>query len=249
MTEVSQGSELIESPGADRGATASVYERIRQKILRNEVPPAARINIDHLARELDVSATPVREALRQLQGDNLVLQEQGRGYSTTPLLDASELGAMFEFRLLIEPWAARAAAQGRLSNPGRALEREIAELESLAGRRSDVSFELIEHDTRFHDAILASVGNRVLHMAYAQTHCHLHAFRLLPSDHTGEKTLAEHRAIARAIREEDPDAAEAAMRTHLATAYLRFAEKHDRRASASVGESVVHTRPHTRLSL
>lgn len=214
------------------GATSSVYWRIRQKILRNEIAPDSHVNINLLARELDVSSTPVREALKQLQGDNLVSQEPGRGYRTTPLLDRDELRAMFEFRLLVEPWAAKVAAQSRLSNPGHQLLRQIAELDVLIEGHPDVRYELVEHDARFHDTILASIDNAVLRTAYSQTHCHLHAFRLYPSDHTGEVTITEHRKIADAIRAGEAEGAEAAMRAHLVTAYLRFSEGHEGQSEA-----------------
>ena len=238
----------LPDPQRDRDSAGSVYELIRAQILRNEITPDERINIDALARELSVSPTPVREALRQLQGDNLVVQHPGRGYSTTSLLNERELREMFEFRLLVEPWAARAAAQDRLGNPGYLLDRQLSELEELATAQGDVRFQLVEHDTAFHDVIFAAAENEVLHSAYRQTHCHLHAFRLFPNDHTGEKTVQEHRDIARAIRERDPDAAEAAMRHHLITAYLRFSEGYASPARLP-GTAVDRPGPNTRLSL
>src|SRR5690625_1441110 len=100
---------------ADANSPSSVYARLREQIMRNEIPPASRINVHQLARELKVSTTSVREASRQLQGNELVVKHPRRGYSTTPLLNDDQLRSMFEFRLLIEPWAARIAAQDRLS--------------------------------------------------------------------------------------------------------------------------------------
>ncbi|GAA1327055.1 GntR family transcriptional regulator [Leucobacter albus] len=215
------------APSADQHASQSVYEQIRSRVLREEIPPNARINIDALARELQVSSTPIREALRQLQGDNLVVQEPGRGYRTTPILNPTQLRELFEFRLLVEPWAAKIAAQDRLQNPAYRLEAEIADITALVSNQSDIRYELMDHDIRFHDAILGSTSNEVLRSAYAQTHCHLHAFRLHPGERTGEFTVQEHRVIHRAIRDHDPEAAEQAMRDHLAAAYLRFEVAHN----------------------
>lgn len=217
----------MSQPTSGGKATAAfVYEQIRAKILRNEITPDSRINIDALSRELGVSPTPVREALQRLQGDNLVIKEEGRGYSATSLLNERELRKLFEFRLLIEPWAARVAAGDRLSNPGHILDRQLLDLQQLIASQGDVRFNLVEHDTAFHDAIIAATDNEVVHSAYTQAHCHLHAFRLHPADHSGVHTVPEHRAIAVAIRERDPEAAEQAMREHLINAYLRFAEGH-----------------------
>lgn len=216
----------MDATGIELNSPRAVYMGLRQRILRNEILPSSRLNVDKLARELGVSSTPVREALRQLQGDRLVVQHPGKGYSTTPLLNASELREMFEFRLLIEPWAARTAAQDRLSNPGLALEQQVAAFDELALRHPDVRFELVEHDAHFHDSILASVGNSVVHSAYQQAHCHLHAYRLFPNDYNGQITILEHRAVASAIRDRDPAGAEAAMRSHIESAYQRFAAGH-----------------------
>lgn len=206
----------------DDHSAASVYAQIRARVLHHEIPPNTRINIDGLARELQVSPTPVREALKQLQGDNLVLQTPGRGYSTTPVLELDELRDLFEFRLLIEPWAARIAAQDRLSNPGHELAAQVQALKKVMSDAQDARYEIMNHDINFHDTILRSSKNEVLRGAFAQTHCHLHAFRLNTSDFTGERTISEHIAVLEAIQERDPAAAEAAMRNHLTTAFLRF---------------------------
>jgi DNA-binding GntR family transcriptional regulator len=240
---------LQNDPSLSSRSTGGVYWHIRQKILRNEIPPASKINIDDLARELKVSPTPVREALKQLQGDNLVIQEVRRGYQTTPLLDSDELRDLFEFRLLLEPWAAHAAAQDRLSNPGHDLENLIDGLNELSEGYGDVRFELVEHDTRFHDLIFLGARNPVLRKAYSQTHCHLHAFRLYPSDHTGALTVQEHRKIANAIRARDPEGAAEAMRDHLSNAYLRFAEGYKNFPGASPQASTLRGTESVRLSL
>lgn len=213
------------SPEEAAGA-ATVYERIRSKILRNEIPPDTRLSIDGLAREVGTSPTPIREALRHLQGDNLVVQEPGRGYRSTPLLNQRELRELFEFRLLVEPWATKAAAQDRLSNPTLTLERELDELTELIAAKADVRYDLMDHDIRFHDAIFVAADNEVLHAAYSQRHCHLHAFRMFPNDYNGSYTVAEHRAVLNAIKAHDQEAAEQAMRDHLTAAYLRFERGH-----------------------
>ncbi len=57
------------------------YSRIREMLLTHEIAPGERINIDALARDLDVSQTPVREALARLESDDLVIKEPLRGYA------------------------------------------------------------------------------------------------------------------------------------------------------------------------
>lgn len=208
-------------------AAGDVYSALRASILDSEIPPGTRINIDAVARRLGVSQTPVREALQRLEGDNLLVYSPGRGYSTTPLLDLAELRALFEFRLLVEPWAARSAAVDRLSNPGSALQIELAKLASTMKDDGDVRQDLVAHDARFHDLILLAAGNPVVRQAYAQTHCHLHTFRLYPADAAGAITLAEHRRIRDAISACDPAEAEAAMAEHIRNSFSRFLRAFD----------------------
>ena len=75
--------------------------------------------------------------------------------------------------------------------------------------------------------ILDAAGNDVVRQAYAQTHCHLHVFRLFPVDFDGAITIAEHRTILEAISSCDRDAAELAMAEHIRKSFERSAEAFD----------------------
>ncbi|MBT2548210.1 GntR family transcriptional regulator [Arthrobacter sp. ISL-65] len=207
-----------------KAAVSDVYASMRAAILEGEMAPGARINIDAVSRSLGVSQTPVREVLQRLEGDNLVVYSPGRGYSTTPLLDLVELRSLFEFRLLVEPWAARAAAVDRLANPAAALEKELTGFRKTMKVTKDLRQDLVAHDTRFHDTILAASGNSVVRHAFGQTHCHLHTFRLYPADVDGAITVAEHSAVTDAIEACDPEGAEAAMTRHIRNSFDRFAQ-------------------------
>jgi DNA-binding GntR family transcriptional regulator len=211
-----------------------VYEALKDQILDNRIPPGTKVNIDAVARELGVSPTPVREALQRLQGDNLVVATSGRGYSTTALLDAAGLRDLFEFRLLVEPWAARAAAVDRLDNPARRLDGELADFRARSGSGGDIRRDLVAHDTQFHELILGASGNGVINNAFGQTHCHLHLFRLYPADVDGTITIEEHRQVSEAIRSCDPSRAEEAMYHHLVMSYRRFAEAFDGGAAVAL---------------
>lgn len=216
MTLVDDKGEAKES-GA---AVAKVYEALRVPILDGQIPPGERLNIDAIARRLGVSQTPVREALQRLEGDDLLVYTPGRGYRTTPVLDLAGLRSVFEFRLLVEPWAARAAATDRLSNPAAALETELTAFHEVASG-ADVRQELLGHDTRFHAMILSATGNDVVASAFNQTHCHLHVFRLYSVDANGAITIEEHGRITDAIRRCAPDEAERAMTEHIHRSYER----------------------------
>jgi DNA-binding GntR family transcriptional regulator len=88
-----------------------VYETLKALVMEHTLAPGDRINIDALARELDVSPTPVREGLARLESDGLVRKRALVGYTVSPLLTRSEFTDMFDMRLVLEGAAARWAAQ------------------------------------------------------------------------------------------------------------------------------------------
>lgn len=223
---------------------SDVYSAMRASILKGEIEPGTRINIDAVARSMGVSQTPVREVLQRLEGDNLVVYTPGRGYSTTPLLDLAELRSLFEFRLLVEPWAARSAAVDRLANPAAALDKELSAFRDRMQNSGDLRQDLVAHDTRFHDTILAAAGNPVVRHAFAQTHCHLHTFRLYPADVDGAITVAEHSAVREAIRTCQPERAEEAMAEHIRNSFTRFAQAFEDNVALSPLEDSGPPKPH-----
>ena len=202
-------------------SSTDVYEHLKRRILEHSIPPSTRLNIMQIAKELKVSATPVREALRLLQGDNLLEAISNKGYQTTPVLNARQVRDLFEFRLLIEPWAASAAATNRLQNPGLELDREIKNFDSSARPTRQI---MLNHDHKFHKIILQSTGNFDVVRAFEQSHCHLHLFRMFGGDWDFAASLEEHKQIARAVSKAEPKAAEEAMRLHLHSAYRSFTE-------------------------
>jgi DNA-binding GntR family transcriptional regulator len=236
MTTKSQ--KFLAQAASSRSSTAEVYDLIRRKILEHSIPPATKINIDQISKELGVSATPVREALRLLQGDNLLVATSNKGYATTPILDARGVRDLFELRLLIEPWAARTAAANRLLNPAKEL---LEEIKSFDAKSDSIQHSMIGHDSRFHKAILISTENQVVIQAFEQSHCHLHLFRMFRDDWDWKLSLNQHKAIAKAIANADPAGAEEAMRIHLNSAYLGFIDvmpkNSEIRPLAKVGKS------------
>lgn len=211
---------LMQSVSA-RLTTADVYEKLRRKILDHSIPPATKVNIHHISKEFGVSPTPVREALRLLQGDNLLVATSNKGYATTQVLDLAGVRDLFEFRLLIEPWAARVAASNRLANPANIL---VGELEHFDTSTDSMQHTLISHDSRFHNAILASTDNQTVIQAFKQSHCHMHLFRIYSLDWPWQATIQEHERIMKCIQASDPVSAEKAMRDHLYGAYERFSQ-------------------------
>jgi len=195
-----------------------VYEAIKAMVMDHVVRPGARVSIDGLSRELAVSPTPVREALARLESDGLVVKEPLKGYRATSLLTREEFDDLYQFRRLIEPWAARKAAE-RITPEGAAqLRREMASAEPPVTDDYEGYKALTAHDTRFHALLARLSGSEQVRVAFERTHCHLHIFRLHFDRDIGTEAVAEHRRIAEAVVAGDADAAEAAMLAHLESA-------------------------------
>jgi len=196
------------------------YDTLRALVLEHVLPPGERINIDALSRELEVSPTPLREALARLESEGLVRKRALVGYTVSPLLTPAEFADMFDVRLLLECAAARWAAQ-------RATDEQRAELVTEAGRIIEggdgqewhAAFTAL--DSHLHDLVAQAANSPLLRDGISRLHAHLHLHRrYFPYEHlaiTGD----EHRRIAAAIRDGDPDLADTAMRDHLTRARER----------------------------
>src|SRR5690606_2816677 len=127
---VGYAAERLNKPAGLRPASMvdNVYEHIYHKLMALEIAPGARIPIDVLAREMGVSQTPVREALNRLEREGLVRKEHLIGYSAAPQWTRKQFEDLYAFRLLLEPQAARLAAQNMTPQALESLERSAADM-------------------------------------------------------------------------------------------------------------------------
>jgi DNA-binding GntR family transcriptional regulator len=197
-----------------------VYQSLRAAVLEHTLSPGDRMNIDALARELDVSPTPVREALARLESEGLVRKRPLAGYTVSPLLTRGEFADMFDMRLLLECAAARWAAERASSEQRTHLLTEAARTIPPSGDQSwHSAFTTL--DAHLHDLVAQAAASPLLVESIARLHAHLHLHRrYFPYEQTAV-TTSEHQRIAAAIARSDPDEAEAAMRVHLTRARER----------------------------
>lgn len=210
---------------ASAGVAEEVYQKLTQLVMQNDVEPGSRIVIDQLASQFGVSSTPVREALAQLEIQGLVTKERLRGYRYAEKLTAQEFDELWDFRLLLEPNAARLAA-ARITLAGKS--RLTSELSSVRepGREFQDDYvsmrTVLEHDLRFHDLILELAGNSFARRAIAQANVHTRLLRLHFEGADGGLAVNEHAALVDAIIEGDTVGAEAAMQAHLEHSFGRI---------------------------
>lgn len=197
------------------GLAEEVYNRLRSDIMSLRLAPDARVSVDSLARELDVSQTPVREALSMLEADGFVIKRQFAGYCTPPRMDRLQLDNLFELRLLVEPHAAAKAARD-ISARGAA---RLAEIIATAPESVETFARL---DAELHALIAEEAGNRLIADSLNRLHVHIHIFRSCFRSEIAREAFQEHLKIGEAIAAGDAAAAERTMRDHIARSYSRL---------------------------
>lgn len=207
------------------GLVEEVYTRVRAEIMSLAIPPDTRVTIEGLARRLGVSQTPVREALSMLEAKGLVTKQQFIGYCTAPILNRAQFEDIHEIRLLIEPHAARQAAQKMTDAEIGGLGRLVARMAPDDDAQTRASYDrFAEQDSELHERIAMATGNMLLVESLARMHIHLHIFRLCFRSKIASDAHDEHAGLLSAIAARDGAAAEAAMRMHIINSHQRFAQ-------------------------
>jgi DNA-binding GntR family transcriptional regulator len=210
-----------------------VYETLREAIIRCELPPGERLVIDELARRLDISIIPVREALRLLESEGLVFSVAHVGATVAPI---SRHSIVEVFTLLegLETVSARAAALAAAGGGA-----DLAELDALvdemdAALATDQQDAWAELNSRFHLAISSVSGMPMLEQMLGRALDHWDRVRR----HFFTGVLArradiaqgEHRDMVAYIRAGDADAVEQLARLHhrgALDAYTAYMEAHE----------------------
>ena len=141
----------------DLPLSEQAYRSLRDQLIMLEIPPGDAINDSALAASLGIGRTPVREALKRLESDHLVVSYPRRGTFATRV-DFTELADISEIRQLLEPLAARRAARNA-SAPMRELLRDLAA--DIADSEPDNTEQhaLMRFDIKVHRQIYAAAAN------------------------------------------------------------------------------------------
>lgn len=191
------------------------YLAIRDQLIMLDIRPNDPINDDELARSLGAGRTPVREALKRLEGDRLVVSFPRRGTFATGV-DITDLAHISEIRLELEPLAARRAA--RVAS--RAVRADLAEMAART-EAMDVSRvgsdDLMRWDLTVHRAIYASAGNPHLEdvlIRYDNLATRIFCLFLDRLDTVSEH-VGEHVELLRAIAAGEADRAHELAKVHI----------------------------------
>jgi DNA-binding GntR family transcriptional regulator len=204
-----------------------VLEVVRASIIGGQLVSGGLYSVAELAETLQVSRTPVREALIELATRGMVRFERNRGVRIlgTSIHDLEEI---FEIRLMLEVPAARQAVRRMAPADVKALRSHLASMERAA-EAGDVA-RLWVHDRQFHRALMVASGNRRL-AEYVDTLRDMVLVRGVTTAGRArslEAIVAEHRAILDRVEAGDPEGTAAAVRAHIEqTARLLIAQEQD----------------------
>lgn len=191
-----------------------VFNTLRQAILRGELKPGERLMEIQLANKLGVSRTPIREAIRKLELEGLVLMIPRKGAEVADISEKS-LRDVLEVRKALEELAVQLACD-------KITEEKIVDLKKAAEdfkkilKSKDIT-EIAEADVRFHDIIFMATDNQKLVQLLNNLREQMYRFRVeyLKKEEVHPQLIAEHEKIIECIMERDKVKASAIVSEHI----------------------------------
>lgn len=193
---------MLES-NQSRPAYLQSYEIIRDKILNGELPGGTKIVEEKIAAQLGVSRTPIRDSIRKLEYEGLIIDKK----VVTPT--GKDLRNIFQVRILLEGYSANCAASYLMDN-----ERENLKECVQIGRTGTVD-EIMEANARFHNIIVEASNNPVMIDIIDRMQSIIYLFRKTVVLYKRPHLIEEHAKIYEAIESRDGQKAEALMKEHL----------------------------------
>ncbi|MDI6600379.1 MAG: GntR family transcriptional regulator [Thermoanaerobacteraceae bacterium] len=198
-----------------------VFEYMKESIISGEFKPGERLMEVQLASKLGVSRTPIREAIRKLELEGLVIMVPRKGAYVSDL-SQKDILEVFEVRTALEGLAASLAAE-RMSNEELHMLTNIMEKFRECVDKSDEN-GIIEADTEFHNLIFQTTRNDRLIQINNNLQEQLKRFRIryLETYKRPNKLIPEHEKIVEAIKKRTPETARKAAERHLESAQEDF---------------------------
>ncbi|OGP62291.1 MAG: hypothetical protein A2V65_05100 [Deltaproteobacteria bacterium RBG_13_49_15] len=220
MDSVRSGSEpkrLAEQHMPKASLTDKAHEQIKWWIIRYHLKPGSLLNVNDLSRDLNMSQTPVREALSMLEQEHLIERRPNRGYIVRSL-NLQEVEDIYDVRIALEVLAARQTAK-RINESNR--ERLSAILDEVGRTLQTGSKQrILELEQNFHVVVLESSGNRTL-MEMGRLILNriwiIQNINLLTHDHLSG-AHPQHIQVFQAIKNGDSQKAAILMKKHIASA-------------------------------
>lgn len=196
-------------------ARQRVYEHLKSAILSGRLDPGKRLAEEHLAEELGVSRTPVREALHKLELEGLIKPLETRGFVVSKD-SREEIEELFDMRAILEGYGLRVISEKVSENLLKQLNGLIENAEDALKRKQ--LKEVFRWNTQFHDTLHRMVSEKKrLHRLLVNVRKYVLRYRedTLQYPDGGRRALDGHHKIVMALRLKDPDLCERVMREHI----------------------------------
>jgi DNA-binding GntR family transcriptional regulator len=203
-----------------------VSSYLRQAIMAGEIAPGASVRAEAVGEELDVSATPVREALQALRVEGFLELVPRRGFMVVPLA-ADDIRDIFEAHALIAGELSSRAAKHATETQVETLQALHGELMQAAQRNDHEMLEQKNHE--FHRSLYRMAGSERLHWALGNFARYVPRAFYSQIEGWPETTAADHSAVIDAIVARNPDAAREAIALHIRNSGEKLAEYSDGR--------------------
>jgi len=204
---------------APSGTLADVIcNRVRSEILSGRRRPQARIRLEELKAEFNVSWSPLREALSRLVAEGLIQTDESRGYRVAPVSRA-EMSDVIRMRKTLESMALRASIEhgdDAWEADLLAAHHRLTKLEAKRQRKEELDQWEAWH-RHYHDTLSRACGSPLLLQFCAQLHDQFARYRkLFLSSHPFDRLVpGEHKKLTDAALARDPDKACAVIETHI----------------------------------
>lgn len=191
---------------------------LKSAILSGELEPGRRLVETQVAEQLQVSRTPIREAIGRLQQENLAIADDNGAIhvATFSIEDAEHL---YDCRIALEQLSVQGACRSATPSQLKELEKMVEQAEKLVGGKSYQlkNFQLLDLDYRFHRLLAESSGNPWLVSHLARIFDQMQLMRVQTTKHNPNvlEVRTEHRQIYEPVKNGNVEAATKAIREHL----------------------------------
>ena len=201
-----------------------VFQTLRQAILKGDLKPGERLLEVHLAERLGVSRTPIREAIRKLELEGLVLMIPRKGAEVARISQKS-LQDVLEVRRALEELAVEIAC-ARIREDGLKALRQINAQFVVMTEHGDVQ-RITELDVEFHNQIYAATDNEKLQQLINNLQEQMYRYRMeyIKDREKWPVIVKEHKAIIDALAARDAEEAKRAIRTHISNQEMTVRER------------------------
>jgi DNA-binding GntR family transcriptional regulator len=193
-----------------------VFDTLKDAILKGKLEPKERLMEIQLAEQLGVSRTPVREAIRKLELEGLVIMEARKGAYVSDI-SYEDIIDTLEVREALETYAVKLAIEKKTTKKINNLEKLNDEFQK-AFEENDIQ-KMVYLDTTIHNDLLALSGNKKLVSFMDALNEIMQRFRLIyfNESYNPEVIIKEHYEVFEAIKRGDKESAVKAMTSHLST--------------------------------